>query len=238
MLNLCIAGCVIGMLTGCAPTQVTTVSQSGGQLPRPDRILVYDFIVSPDEVKLDRGISAKLEDLAKGTSRSEEERAVGQKVADALSKHLVKEIQNLGFVADRTSGPFPTMGNILVIDGQFISIDEGNRTERVIIGLGAGRTDVKASVQVNYARGGERIPVSQFETDAKSGYKPGAAETIGAGAAAGHLVTSAAVSVGGDIASETLSATVEADANRTAKAIVERLNEYFVSQGWIQAGGQ
>ncbi len=54
-----------------------------------------------------------------------------------------------------------------------------------------------------------------------------------AGAAASHMTTAAAVSVGGDDANETLSATIEANADRTAKAIVEQRKEYFVSQGWM-----
>lgn len=232
MWKLCLAGCVIGILAGCAPTTVETVSTYGGQLPRPDRILVYDFSVSPDEVTLDRGIGAKLEGLVKGTPRTEEERAIGRQVADALSKHLVQEIQALGFVVERASGTPPATGNILTIEGHFLSIDEGNQTERVIIGFAAGRTDVKALVEVYDARGGRRILVRELETDAKSGYKPGMAVTMGAGAAAGHLATSAAVSVGATALSETMSATVEADASRTAKAIAKRLKDYFNSQGW------
>lgn len=230
--ELWLAGCVIGILAGCAPTTVEAVSTYGGQLPRPDRILVYDFSVSPEEVKLDRGVGAKLEGLVKGTPRAEEERAVGRKAADALSTHLVKEIQALGFVVTRASGTPPTTGNLLTIEGHFLSIDEGNRTERVVVGFGAGRTDVKALVEVYDARGGGRILVRELETDAKSGFKPGMAATMGAGAAAGHLATSAAVSAGATAVSETIGATVEADASRTAKEIAKQLKEYFVSQGW------
>lgn len=36
----------------------------------------------------------------------------------------------------------------LMVKGQLLSTDEGNRTERVVIGLGAGRTSVQANVQV------------------------------------------------------------------------------------------
>jgi len=50
----------------------------------------------------------------------------------------------------------------------------------------------------------------------KSRRKPGLAETMGAGAAAGHPAVSAAVSSGLAFASEEFSANVDADAERTA----------------------
>ena len=232
-LNLCLAGCVISLFTGCASTNVTTDSQYSGNLPKPDQVLVYDFAVSPDEVKMDNGISAKIEELVKKTPRTEEERAVGRKVADALSRHLVIEIQKLGLVARRASGDPAMTGSTLIIKGQFLSIDEGNRTERVVVGLGLGRTDVKTTTQVYDVSGGKKVLACSFEADAKSGRKPGAAETMGVGAAAGHLATSAAVTAGTTALSETLAATVEADADRTAKVIAKKLKNFFTGQGWI-----
>jgi hypothetical protein len=235
VLNLSIAACVLAIAAGCAPTKVYTDNEFTGMLPKPDRVLVYNFAVSPEEVKLTRGIAADIERASSGKSRTEDEKAVGQKTADALAQQLVKQLATLGIPVDRASGPPQVTGNVLTIEGQFMSIDQGNQTERVVIGLGMGRTDVKTMVQVYDARGGGRILAAQFETDAKSGYKPGAAETMGAGAAAGHLVTSAAVTVGGTAVSETIGATVEADAERTAKNIVTKLKAYYVMQGWIPA---
>ena len=98
--------------------------------------------------------------------------------------------------------------------------------------MGAGRTDVKASVQVFSDQNGKELLVRQFETDAMSGRKPGAAETLGAGAAAGTLGTAAAVTAGTTALSETLGATVEADAARTAKQIADKLKAFFVARGW------
>lgn len=228
-----ISACIILILTACAPTKVKTLSETSVQMPRPDQIYVYEFAVSPDEVKLDRGISARIEEYVKKTPRTEEERAVGRAVASALAKHLVTDIQALGMPARLSSGNLPLEGNILEIDGQFISIDEGNRTERVVIGLGAGRTNVKTLVQIYDARGGKRALVNEFDADAKSGYKPGMAETMGAGAAAGHLGASAALSGALAVGSEEFSATVEDDAKRMAKSIEKELHKFFATQGWI-----
>jgi Domain of unknown function (DUF4410) len=223
------------IVTGCPPTQIKTVKEYSGALPRPDHIFVYDFATSPDDVDVTKGIISELEGLVKKTPRSKEEKAVGRAVADALSRELVKEIQNFGLPAERAAGTPPVSGNILEIEGQFLSIDEGNRAERVIIGFGLGRTDVKANVQVYDATAADRRVVEKFTTTAKSGSKPGMALFVGAGALMGHAAVSALVSGGVSAASEKFSANVEADAKRTAKDIAKKLGQFFVEQKWIPA---
>ena len=223
----------LAVILGCASTQVETESEYGrGRLPRPDRVLVYDFAVTPGEVRLDRGLSAELAQAAKGDPRSVEELETGRKVADVLAEHLVRHIRDLGLPAQRASGAHPTQGTNLLIEGQILSIDEGNRTARVVIGLGAGRSDVETAIQViDASPQGEQV-VESFRTKAKSGRKPGMTETMGVGAAAGNLAASAVASTVLAGASETFGANVEADARRTAKEVAKKLGDFFVEQGW------
>lgn len=75
----------------------------------------------------------------------------------------------MGLSAERAAGVRPSTGNILEVDGQFTSVDESNRTERAVIGLGVGRTDVETQMQIYDARDGKRTFVSEFDTDAKRG---------------------------------------------------------------------
>jgi hypothetical protein len=56
---------------------------------------------------------------------------------------------------------------------------------------------------------------------------------MGAGALAGHLLVSAAVSTGVQVATQTMSDTVVADADRAAKGIAKQLSSLFTQQGWI-----
>jgi len=109
--------------------------------------------VTPDEVRLDSGLSTQLGQLFgggqnPGTSRTAEEIKIGHAVANAVANALVKELNQYGLPAERALSAPSAGGRLLMIKGQFVSIDEGNRTERVLIGLGAGRTGVQASVQV------------------------------------------------------------------------------------------
>jgi hypothetical protein len=218
------------VLTGC--TTVEVVSRYGGEgLPRPDRVIVYDLAVSPEEVDLDTGLSALAVEAMKGSSRTEQELDAGHETAAALSKELVKEIKELGLNAMRGVSSMELEANDLVIHGQLLSVDEGNRTERVVIGLGVGRTDVRAEVQM---RQNDQV-LEEFDSDAKSGRNPGMAETMGVGALAGHLLVSTVVSAVVETGSETLGSTVEADASRTAKAIAKDLKPFFLRQNWIPA---
>jgi Domain of unknown function (DUF4410) len=221
-------------VAGCAPTQVQSTYQRDAAMPRPAQVLVYDFAVTPQDVQLDRGLSAQVVEMAKGTSRTEQEIQLGHKAARALTNELVERINAMGLPAKRAYGAPSDWVSALLIEGQFVSIDEGNRTERAVIGLGAGRSSVQTLVQVYHTRDARLVRLEEFETAAASGYKPGAAETMGMGAAAGTLAVSAAVTAAGTVASEAFGANVEADAERTATDVAEKLEAYFAQQGWIQ----
>jgi hypothetical protein len=227
---------VVVIAIGCAPTKVQQENTTLTQLPRPDLILVYDFAVSPDEVKLDTGLSEELKqkyEEHKGTSRTAEEIKVGHKVADAVAEELVKKIRSYGLSVERAFGLPQSKGKVLMIKGQFLSIDEGNRTERVAIGLGAGRTSVQANVQVYELTPQGKKEVDTLRGTAKSGRKPGMGEMMGVGSIAGHLLTSTVISGTLSGGSEMTSATVEADGKRLADNIAQDLGKFFVGQDWI-----
>lgn len=234
LVNLSLATGFFIFFSGCASTKVSVDREYQGFLTQPKRVLVYNFAVSPDEVDLDSGISGDIKDLVNKSPRTDQERALGRQLSDALAIHLVKEIGALGIPAIRAYTNVPVAGRALLIKGQFISVDEGNQAERVVIGLGFGRTDVRTLVEAYNVSSGGKILLEEFGVNAKSGDKPGMAETIGVGALAGHLATSAVVSTGLAVGSETFSANVEADADRTAKAIAKQLKDVYIDQGWIK----
>ncbi len=214
--------------------QSTGASVTG--LPRPDRILVYDFAVTPDEVKLDQGISADVMRYVSDSSMSAriaDEIKIGHAVANAVSIALVEKLRSYGFFAERALGWPSRTGNTLLVKGQFVSIDEGNRTERALIGLGTGRTSVQAYVQLYDLTPQGMRTVDTLRADAKSGYKPGMALMMGVGGLAGNLVTSAVVSSVTTAGSEMSWATVEADGKRLANDVAKNLGQFFVTQGWI-----
>jgi hypothetical protein len=221
------------LVAGCAPTEVRPTGRHDANqpLPRPERILVYDFAVSPGDIKLNSGPGARLLRVLGKDSPSEEQSKIGRQVARVFSEELVEEIRELGLPAERATHLPSLPDRTLAVDGQFVSIDEGNRARRMVIGFGVGATVVTAHVQVYMGRPAGQILLEEFETRAESSKKPGAAMTMGAGAAIGAGVAVGAAASG---ALET-QAGVEADARRTAKALAKQLAELFARRGWIVA---
>src|SRR5215213_5640381 len=179
-------------LSAC--TQGSSQIEAAGPMPRPQLVVVQNFAVAPGEVQLDPGLSGMIDETLRGNSgapRTAQKLQVGRQTADALADKLVVQIRDLGFQAQRGNALPPGVATGLVLSGQFVSIDQGNRVERVAIGLGAGRSDVRVRAQVlDVGPQGRRL-AEEIEVDAKSGLTPGMAETMGAGALTGHLLVSA-----------------------------------------------
>jgi Domain of unknown function (DUF4410) len=224
----------LALLAACTSAQ-NTMETTEAALPQPQVVIVETFAVAPDQVKLDEGLSTEVEQAVKargGTSRPEQELQAGSQVADAIADKLVVEIQDMGLHAERGSAVPSGTQNALLIKGQLVSIDEGNRTERVLIGLGAGRSDVRTHVQVyEVSPTGTRL-IDTIEVDAKSGLTPGMAESMGVGGLTGHLLVATAVGGGMHVISEAMGADVVADADRAAKGIAKQLSTVFAKEGW------
>lgn len=59
---------------------------------------------------------------------------------------------------------------------------------------------------------------------------------MGVGALTGHLLVSAAITAGSQVANQTLSANVDSEAGRLADKLADQLKALFATQGWIAAG--
>ena len=226
----------LGLAVLAACTSAQSQLETGAQmLPKPQVVIVDTFAASPEEVTLDEGLSTEIEQAIKekrGTSRTDQELQAGHQVAAAIADKLVVEINDMGLQAERGSTVPAGTQNAILIKGQLVSIDEGNRTERVIIGLGAGRSDVRAHAQVYEVTPAGRRLIDTIEVDAKSGLAPGMAETMGAGGLAGHLVMATVVGGGLHVADEAIGANVVADADRASKGIAKQLSALFAREGW------
>lgn len=230
--GLVVAAALTAVLSACTSVEVDPETGAMERLSRPDRVLVYNFAVTPQEIQLD-AIGSEITKEFDGTADSTQEQKIGHAVADALAKHLVSTINGMGLYAERASGPVPPEGTDLLIMGQLFSIDEGDAAERMIIGLGAGRIDVEAHAQIYESSAGRRIPIESMTGAAKSGLMPGAAETMGVGALTGHLLVSTAITAGSQVANQTLSANVDSEAARLGDKLADKLKALFVRQGWI-----
>jgi Domain of unknown function (DUF4410) len=158
---------------------------------------------------------------------------IEQKVAGVLTKHLVKELGSLGIPVQPASAALPTASPTLSLEGQILSIDEGNRTQRMVIGFGAGASEVRSLVQAYELTPDARRIVEDFYATVKSSRKPGMGSMAGVGAAAGHAATSAAMGTGTSLLAEHAQ-TVEGDAATMAKEIRKTLEKYFASKAGLR----
>ncbi|HEY1506696.1 MAG TPA: DUF4410 domain-containing protein [Stellaceae bacterium] len=224
------------MLAACGSSHVETSGPGvATRNARPDRIVVEDFAAQPSVVTLDSGVSARIARAVSSDTADADRREAAAKVVRKVSETLIKELNTTG-IATAPSSALPSLApnyTSLVVSGRMLSIDEGNRTRRNVVGLGVGASKVTAQIGVYLQAPGEAPRLLQtYDAESESGKKPGLV-VAGVGAAAGRAATAAAVGVGSDVASETLGATVEDDAARMAKEVAAALKALFVDQGWI-----
>ena len=230
---LTMAAMALTATAGCARVSTAHVQKTTDRLARPALILVQDYRVSPDEVQLDSALSSRIKRAVKGTPKTEDQLKVEQEVSRILTTTLVDEIRKLGIPAEPARMASPAAGPTLSIEGRIVSINEGNKAKRLVIGLGSGASEVQTLTQVYEVTSGDghRL-VEDFYTTTKSSRKPGFGPMAGMGAAAG-LAASHAAAAGGVGLATALSQTVEADVKHGAKQIAKELAKLFVEQGWI-----
>ena len=203
-------------------------------LPKPEEIVVYDFALTEAELRESRGPLKEMFrfDKPAGAPENEREQEIGRQVAKTLAEELAQGLRGLGFTVQRKPRGTPISDRRLLIDGEFLDVDEGNRLKRLVIGFGAGASRVDTEAHVYYGPG--RRKLLDFGTHADSGKMPGAAATMGAGAVVeggvttGMAATSAAVGGVKEYHSE-----VERMAGHSADQAVAYLSEFFAKQGWI-----
>lgn len=220
----------LALALGCASSSVTPGRRYVGDepLPRPGVVLIYDFAVDPTDVVVD----AFGPEFATGQGEGGERAEFGRAVARSLSEQLVAKLRKRGIRAERAFDQSVPPVNALILKGQFLSVDEGDRAKRMVIGFGAGGSELLARVQVYQATQTGLRRIAEAEAAAKSAKTPGLAHSVGVGAAAGAAATSAVISGGMNVKTE-VRGSLEADAGRMAEEIAGRAEAFYRRQGWL-----
>lgn len=225
LLAVFIAGCVSASVAPHA--QGVPVSNN-----RPSTIYVYPFAVTATDVTLNQGFFQRAFRKVTDSNQSQSQLKIAEATAQALAQNIAEQLQSMGYNAVEVSrGTKVTGNNIIVVDGQFVDINEGNRLRRMVIGFGAGQATLDTKVQVYQVANRRVTQIMDFTTHADSGSMPGAAVTGPAGAAAGG----AAVSLGANLAggaAKTYRSSSGYLAKKTADQSVNYMSQYFAQQGW------
>jgi len=197
---------------------------SGSPLPKPNKILVYDFTISPANVQVDKTQEVRLRHLIEGDQNPAK---VGENAVKELSNELIKALKATGIPVEHATGSAPAPANTLLVQGSFLEVREGDKAERVVMGMGEGSAEVQTRVQAQFKGTGDPVIFSAFQTNTTltknvGAVVPAAAGMNPAGAATKSVVTDRKKTVG-------------AYSSRTADAVAKQIATVMAEQGWIKA---
>ena len=208
-----------------AKINVTPISVYTGStpLPKPTKILVYDFAVNPDDVQVDKLQSMRPRHLITGDKKPD---AVAASAGKKFSQELVKDLEKTGIPVERVAIDKPAADNQMMVQGSFTSLKEGHKAERDTIGMGTGNADVETTVDVHVKSGADMVLISQFSTDSKPAANVGSAVPVAVGLNPAAVVTKSTVM--------DRKKTLNAYAAKTADATAKEILKSMAAQGWIK----
>ena len=223
------AGNSVGnILTGEAKVEIIKSYTGSELLPKPEMVVINDFVVPAEAVTTDESVAAQLHRkmmLRRGSDEDSAPEILTQLVQAGFAQALASELKKVNVQSQRAyDGGGAFIGSRLIVDGEFLAINEGDKSKRIMIGFGRGASDIRAHVIVSSLSKDQRTVVLEFNLRSDSGKKPGAVATMGAGSLA---VGAAAGGVGDK------KATVQADASRMGKAVAKQIEGFMIGQKWM-----
>lgn len=203
--------------------QVTNLQWDCSPLANTHLVILRQKQVDKTIVSTDQSIAGRLHTklfLREDPDSPEASNALVQQVRKSFTKSLVKNLNDLHFVADADPASNAHEGDAIIIEIEMTEIVAGNQSKRVMIGLGSGASQVAAKVTLLSRRDGKELPLQEIVLNSQSGKKLGAlASPPGA-----SLAVNAAAGDVGDRKS-----TPQADAARMAKGLAQYLNKLIAA---------
>jgi hypothetical protein len=229
-----LVGCLIIAITvtSCAKTEVSgpKATAAAEVHMRPDRVLVFDFSSNSADLPPDSALAQLQQERT--MPQSDDEIALGRRLGDLTATYLIDELKKNGIPAiNGSTGPMPRVGDG-VIRGEFVTIDEGSRAKRMLIGFGAGSANLQTLVEAFEMTPTGLMPLGSARIDTAGGRMPGILVPVGVGAAAATMATSAAVGGASNILQEAGPESIRAAAKRTAEEIAKIVAAEWKRRGW------
>jgi uncharacterized protein DUF4410 len=223
---------VLLVSAGCASTEVTDrETYSGAKLARPDRIIVYDFAVTPNEVPPGSTLSAAPPEAT--TPQTEQDIEEGRKLAAEVATQLVADLQAMGLPAVRAEGQPPPKVNDIVIKGSFVTVQEGSTGKRLLIGFGSGGAELETVVEGYQMTPQGLRKLGGGHVNSGGNKTPGLIVPLAVTAATANplgLIVVGGMKAYGEVSG---SSGIEGRAKATADEIAAQLKTAAEKQGWI-----
>lgn len=140
-------------------------------------VYVTDFELSAENVKQPSGVlPGPVGQIMRGgpsAMKSPADRA--RDLVDLMAKTLTNSLVSEGINARRLGGGAPKPFDGWIVRGVFTKVEQGNRFQRAMIGLGAGQTDLTVVVTVEDPKQGAAVPMEDIVSGAHSSKMLGAA---------------------------------------------------------------
>ncbi len=216
-------------LIACASAGVENVQRfaDDGTMARPVSMLVYDFATDADQA-LEDTFGAGSDSQAMSTEEQREARAI----ASLLSELTVAGLRERGIRAERALPSTEPPETALVVKGQFVTINEGARGRRVLIGFGAGNDELQVQLQLYQVTDGRLMRIAEADANAAGSRRPGMLVPI-AGAIITGRAAGAVISGGLMLKQEVTAAGLDDDVARLAEKLADQTKDFYERQGWL-----
>jgi hypothetical protein len=208
-----------------ARVTVTSLQSYSGSdpLPKPTKILVYDFVIDTSNVQVDQSQKMRPRHMISGDENPE---AVAQKVSANFAAELVAKLAKTGIPVEHVPASAIPSDNTLAVQGSFVALKQGDKAERSTVGMGAGSANVQTKVDLHLKTPPNAVLVSEFQTDTIPASNIGGAVPVAAGA------DPAAIAVKSKVMDR--KKTLDAYASKTADVMAEEIAKAMAKQGWIK----
>jgi hypothetical protein len=221
------------LLASCASSGVAQkqIAPAAQELARPALVIVYDFAGAREDLPSDSVILRYYQQGSVPQTKKQVE--LGRQLGRLVAQKLVANLNKAGIAAQPVdSAPVPRIGDA-VVRGEFIVVNEGSRLTRVLIGFGAGSTELKTLVEAYAVTATGVRPLGSAQIEAAGGKMPGMLVPVGIAAGVGSIAASAAISGVSNAVQEVGPETIEAAAERTAKEIARLVVDAYKKRGWL-----
>lgn len=230
-----IIACVLAfpLIAGCASTDVSNQQGASSRetTAKPERVIVYDFASTQAGIPPDSAIAGLYRERT--TPQTPEEIALGRRLGALVASRLVEELNDRGIVASAAAtGPVPLVGDA-VVRGEFVTVDEGSRGKRVLIGFGAGSNELHTLVEGYMVTTGGLVPLGSAQIEASGGKTPGMLVPLAVGVATGSVARSIVIGGTANLLQELGPENLDGAAKRTAKKIANVIIDAFEERGWL-----
>jgi hypothetical protein len=209
---------LLGCNTVDSAAEATMAEQ---RMARPAAIVVQEFAISPDAPAPAGGAS--------GSASGNDAEQAAQKFSESLAAHLVSAVRAMGLPAVSADDQLPASGNVVTLEGTFVSVPGGDSAEPPIVSLADSWPDVVVDLEIyDTSDAGDRLVEDmEFRISETNPLIPG-------GEPAGEPTEPQRAGAAGQAAiSPAIQAKLDAAAADGAAAIARQLQPFFADQGWI-----